>query len=206
MTAGRQSITETKDWCTPPHIVESVRRVFGGSIDLDPCSNEDSVVEARVSYLLPEEDGLAASWDYGTIYVNPPYGTDKERGTRIAHWFVRIAEAARNGSQVIALVPVATNTGHWKRFVYPVADAICFLYEPRVKFYIGGREDSKGAPMSCAVIYYGDDPSEFAAEFRTHGAVLPLDSVTLPHAGAWSERGQPALPGMGFSRQLSRAA
>jgi hypothetical protein len=188
MTAGRQSVTETKDWCTPPALLASVRRTFGGDIDLDPCSNAHSVVGARVSYELPEHDGLAESWDYQRIYVNPPYGSDQQRGTRILDWFARIAEAAAAGSEVIALVPVATNTSHWKRFVYPRAAAVCFLYEPRVKFYIAGRPDHKGAPMSCAVIYYGCDLDAFSEAFRAHGAVVPLEGVLLPDGYSRSTR------------------
>jgi hypothetical protein len=184
VTAGRQAVTDTKDWCTPPNLLQSVRRAFGGRIDLDPCSNEHSLVKARVSYRLPDKDGLVEPWTFKHIFVNPPYGTDKERGTRIAHWFAKIAEAARTGSEVIALVPVATNTGHWKKFVYPVAASICFLYEPRVRFYSGGVEDPKGAPMSCAVVYYGEFPERFADEFSKHGAVIPLDKIVLPSSDA----------------------
>ncbi len=180
MTAGRQAVSIRKDWCTPPDIVASVRRVFRGRIDLDPCSDEHSVVGASVNYQLPQHDGLIESWDYDTIYVNPPYGSDKSRGTRIAHWFDRMADAAATGSEVIALVPVATNTAHWKRCVYPVAGAICLLYEPRLRFYIRGKQDPKGAPMSCAVIYYGKRVEEFAAEFRRHGVVIPLENAVLP--------------------------
>lgn len=182
MTAGRQALSETKDWCTPPTILHSVRRVFGGQIDLDPCSNRHSLVNAKISYSLPKNDGLRDPWDQRTIFVNPPYGSDRERGTRIRHWFDKIAEAAKAGSEVIALVPVATNTGHWKQCVYPVATAICFLYEPRVKFYIGGVEDPKGAPMSCAIVYYGRSYRRFATEFQEHGAVVPLDKIVLPQS------------------------
>lgn len=180
MTAGRRSVSIAKDWCTPPSIVESVRVVFGGSISLDPCSNEHSLVKADKEYLLPDHDGLVESWDYPTIYVNPPYGSDSSRGTRIAHWFARMAEAAASGSEVIGLVPVATNTGHWKDDVYPVAKGVCFLYVPRLRFFIGGSEDPKGAPMSCAVVYYGRSFEVFAQEFSKHGATLPLEGVHLP--------------------------
>lgn len=180
MTAGRQAISTTKDWCTPPEILESVREVFGGQIGLDPCSNGFSLVDARVEYRLPTHDGLLESWSESTIFVNPPYGTDPQRGTRIAHWFAKIAAAASAGSEVIALVPVATNTSHWKEFVYPIATAVCFLYAPRLRFYIDGLEDPKGAPMSCAVIYYGKKLDTFARAFSAHGAVIPLAGVTLP--------------------------
>lgn len=173
-------MSETKDWCTPPGILDSVRKVFGGVIDLDPCSNPHSLVDARVEYRLPANDGLRESWDHKRIFVNPPYGSDRQRGTRIRHWFDRVAQAAEAGSEVIVLVPVATNTGHWKQCVYPLATAVCFLYEPRVRFYIDGVEDPKGAPMSCAVIYYGRHFDRFANEFRQHGAVIPLDKAVLP--------------------------
>jgi len=180
VTAGRQSVTIAKDWCTPPSIIDSVRNVFRGAISLDPCSNEHSLVKADKEYLLPDHDGLMESWDYPTIYVNPPYGSDPARGTRISHWFARMAEAAAKGSEVISLVPVATNTGHWKDHVYPVARGICFLYATRLRFFIRGIEDPKGAPMSCAVIYYGRDFDSFADEFSAHGATIPLEGVRVP--------------------------
>lgn len=182
VTAGRQAVSATKDWCTPPSILTAVRATFADSISLDPCSNDFSLVHADVEYRLPEHDGLVESWDFPTIYVNPPYGNDKSRGTRIAHWFERMADASDAGSQVIALVPVATNTAHWKNFVYPKAAAVCFLYVPRLRFFINGVEDPKGAPMSCAVIYYGDDVDSFRGAFSEHGAVVPLEGISAPEA------------------------
>ena len=180
MTAGRKPISNTKDWCTPPSIIESVRKCFGGSIALDPCSNGNSMVGAQIEYCLPEQDGLVESWDFPSIYVNPPYGSDPMRGTRIFHWFSRMSGAAESGSEVVALVPVATNTAHWKQHVYLNASSICFLYAPRLRFYIGGVEDPKGAPMSCAVIYWGSDPEAFAEAFQKHGAVVSLAGIMLP--------------------------
>jgi hypothetical protein len=175
MTAGRSSITLKKDWCTPPALVRSVMQVLG-DVHLDPCSNLWSTVPAKVKYQLPDTDGLVERWDYPTIYVNPPYGRDAQRGTTIYDWLSRVAKARTSGSQVMALVPVATNTKHWKDFVYPVAAAVCFLSATRLKFYTGGTEDPKGAPMSCAMIYYGDDLSGFRTEFRQHGAVMLPDT------------------------------
>lgn len=90
-----------------------------------------------------------------------------------------MVDAAQSGSEVIALVPVATNTGHWKRFVFPSASAICFLSAPRLRFYLDGVEDPKGAPMACAVIYYGNQVQRFAHEFSQHGAVRPLHEAVL---------------------------
>lgn len=180
MTAGRQAVSETKNWCTPKKYVDAVTEVFNGKVDLDPCSNKDSIVNAGTEYMLPEVDGLIASWDFERIYVNPPYGSNRENKTTIRDWFVKIADARKAGSEIIALVPVATNTAHWKDFVYPVATSICFLYDTRLRFFINGREDTKGAPMSCCAIYYGNNPDKFADVFSKHGAVLSLANAKMP--------------------------
>jgi hypothetical protein len=89
MSAGRRVISLSQHWCTPQKYVEAVYEVFDGSIGLDPCSNEFSIVKADVECRLPENDGLLESWYFKTIYVNPPYGTDRVRGTTIKNWLRR---------------------------------------------------------------------------------------------------------------------
>jgi hypothetical protein len=44
LTAGRKNISNNKDWCTPKKYVDAIKEFFDGEIDLDPCSNEDSLV------------------------------------------------------------------------------------------------------------------------------------------------------------------
>ena len=63
MTAGREAISDNKEWGTPAHYVDAVKEVFGGEIDLDPCSNRFSIVKAKIEYILPKNDGLKDSWD-----------------------------------------------------------------------------------------------------------------------------------------------
>lgn len=183
MTAGRTVIGNSRDWCTPAKYVRAVSEVLG-EIYLDPCSNEWSVVEAHTELRLPHQDGLRHTWNYPTIYVNPPYGSDKERGTRIINWLQKCSESYQEfNSEVIALVPVAGNTKHWKLYVWPTAAAICFLYDTRLRFLVDGRDDGRGAPMACAAIYWGDNKGKFAEVFRKHGAVVDLAGVALPNEG-----------------------
>ncbi len=135
-------------------------------------------MRAQVEYRLPDQDGLRSSWDYPTIYVNPPYGADRERGTTIKDWLRRCALAREtHSSEVLALVPVATNTKHWKDFVWGVADAVCFLYDTRLRFLVDGEDGGKGAPMSCAMIYWGERLSRFEEIFLPHGAVVDLREI-----------------------------
>ena len=195
--AGRQSVSEKKDWCTPHKYVEAVRKVFNGTIELDPCSNFHSIVKAQIEYCAPDVDGLSASWCYQTIYVNPPYGNDKENGTRIKDWLAKCAHANEAyHAEVIALVPVATNTSHWKQYVFTRARAICFLYDTRLKFLEDGKDGGKGAPMSCAMIYWGDNYQTFHDVFIQYGAVIDISSLIGKRIGgehiakriAWDNR------------------
>lgn len=178
MTAGRKINTTSQEWGTPEKYVAAVREVFGGHIDLDPCSNEYSIVHAKTEYQLPKRDGLHESWEFPTIYVNPPYGIDKERGTSIKSWLRMCAMAHREShSEVLALVPVATNTGHWKNYVFGQAAAVCFLYDTRLKFLVNGKSGGKGAPMSCAMIYWGQNTNKFFSIFSQFGAVVDLGNL-----------------------------
>jgi hypothetical protein len=175
MTAGRRIVSISQTWCTPPKYVRAVRQVFNNHVALDPCSNPHSLVRADVEYRLPDNDGLRCSWDHPTIYVNPPYGADRQRGTTIKDWLRRCARArAEHRSEVLALIPVATNTKHWKEYIFGVADAVCFLYDTRLRFLVDGKDEGKGAPMSCAMVYWGSFLSRFDEVFLPHGAVVDL--------------------------------
>ena len=175
MSAGRKINTLSQEWGTPEKYVEAIKEFFGGDIDLDPCSNKFSIVEAKVEYTLPRNDGLKDSWNFHRIYVNPPYGLDRKRGTGIKNWLYRCAQAHKSfGSEVLALVPVATNTGHWKKYVFGKASAVCFLYDTRLKFLVNGKNGGKGAPMSCAMIYWGTASDRFRFVFKKFGAVVNL--------------------------------
>jgi hypothetical protein len=194
MSAGRNVNTLSQHWGTPEKYIQAVRGVFGGAIDLDPCSNEHSIVGARVEYALPQHDGLKESWNFPHIFVNPPYGIDKGRGTSIKQWFYRCAAAHnQHGSEVIALVPVATNTGHWKKYVYIQAGAVCFLYDTRLRFLVEGRDEGKGAPMSCAMVYWGEHYETFLEVFIRHGAVVDLRPLHGQQIGNAERRQEPVL-------------
>ena len=178
MSAGRKVNTLSQHWCTPSKYVNAVKEMFDNSIELDPCSNEFSIVNAHIEYMLPEKDGLSLEWRYRTIYVNPPYGADRIRGTTIKNWIRKCAEAHKKyNSEILALIPVATNTAHWKHYIFGEATAICFLYDTRLKFIIDGDDDNKGAPMACCMIYWGNTFEKFQSIFLKFGAVVDITNL-----------------------------
>lgn len=178
MTAGRKVNTLSQSWCTPPKYVDAIKSFWGGKIELDPCSNEYSLVGATTEYMLPETDGLMDDWNFRTIYVNPPYGSDRSRGTTIKNWLARCAFAhSEYRAEVIALIPVATNTSHWKKYIFGDADAICFLADTRLRFYVDGIEHEKGAPMACCLIYWGTEVARFLTHFSRYGAAIDISDL-----------------------------
>jgi hypothetical protein len=179
MTSGRSVNSTSKEWGTPKKYVDAVKDVFGGEIDLDPCSNKYSIVNAKIEYLLPKNDGLKDSWNEDRIYVNPPYGNDKERGTNIDDWLHRCALANEvHNSEVIALLPTAANTKTWKNNIWGKARMICFLYDTRLKFLENGKDTGKGSPIQNCIVYWGTHyASKFNEVFLNHGAVVDISDL-----------------------------
>jgi hypothetical protein len=195
--AGYVPDIQCRSWCTPSDIIAVVRDALGGDIELDPCSNHASVVNARVKYELPLRNGLHESWDRRTIYVNPPYGTTRvhkitqlefvgkwkdvpeaERGgyetTTIADWLGRCAKAfMEHQSEVIALVPVTPETHGWQRHVWNHGTAICF-FNKRIKFIdpASGQMMTSGFPKPQCLIYWGAHSDRFKRLTHILGAVV----------------------------------
>lgn len=161
MTAGRRVNTSSTDWNTPPKYADAVRAVFG-RIELDPCSNDLSIVGASIEL---QNGGIEEDWDkYQTIFVNPPYGSG------IAEWLKKCACAK---GDVIALIPVAPNTRHWKESVF-TADAICFLADTRLRFMINRSIDNKGASMACCAVFWGKNKTRFVEVFSKFGTCVEV--------------------------------
>jgi hypothetical protein len=85
LTAGRKNISNKQDWNTPTKIATVIFDFFGGGLELDPCSNKDSIIVAKNKICLPN-DGLKIDWNYRSIFINPPYGRDPDRKTSIKSW------------------------------------------------------------------------------------------------------------------------
>ena len=70
---------------------------------------------------------------------------------------------------------------------------MCFLYDTRLRFLINGRDEGKGAPMSCAMVYWGDNYDTFFDIFISYGAVLDLRPLHRKDIGDSEHLAQPVL-------------
>ena len=158
--AGAIHSTGKTDYNTPPDLVAVVREFFGGTIDLDPCSNPTSVVGATRELMLDRgEDGLQVAWT-GKVFVNPPFGRGAEAWVRKAERYCGVVE-------VVMLLPVDTSTRLWQDIILPGFAAVCFL-RGRPKF-LGAKT---GIPKPCAFLYYGADEDRFRDVFGKIGRCL----------------------------------
>jgi len=170
MSAGRKNNIIKKDYNTPPKYVELINLLFDNGIDLDPCSNFHSLIKAKTKFILPH-DGLKESWtNYHTVFINCPYGRDSERKTSIYDWLSKaIEENTDEFKEFLFLIPVATNTKHFKNLIFKSFTGICFLNDTRLKFWSEGKELGKGAPCACCMVYLGNNYNKFEKIFNDSG-------------------------------------
>ncbi len=139
--SGHQSARMKNDeWLTPPEILKPL-----GQFDLDPCAPINPPWRTATQMLSTLHDGLATEWR-GRVWLNPPFGREASK------WIEKLA-CHRNG---IALLPARTETRMFVDYVWPLADAICFIYgRPHFHYVDGTRAKfNSGAPI-CLIAYGG---------------------------------------------------
>lgn len=172
MSAGRKNTKTKKDWNTPPKYINPIKDFFDGEIELDPCSNNYSMVNAKNNFIYPFKNGLKEKWEENKIFINPPYG--RENGTSLYDWCLKALNEYDKNKHIILLIPVATNTKHFKEIIFKKFNMICFLNDTRLKFFNNGVEDKKGAPMACCLIYMGTETKKFETVFSEYGKVFNI--------------------------------
>lgn len=161
---GARNKSKTKDsWCTPQVVVDALRDFNDGPFELDPCSNPNSIVGARVEwYGPPHTDGLVLPWHRGPVFVNPPY-SDKLSWARKCHDEHRSWEV-----EIVALLPADTDTRWFQQFALG-CDHLCF-WRGRLHF-VGDRRYPARHPS--VLLYWGRRGPRFARVFGEHGWVTP---------------------------------
>lgn len=130
-----------------------------GPIDLDPCSNAYSIVNARVAYDLSRgEDGLILPW-FGTIFVNGPW-------SKLGPWSYRAV--SEWGIECFFWGPVYPES-KWAKHLWTVKPAVCFWGE-RVKHPSRG-EPSANSMWPTMMVYIGERNEEFCDTFTSYGTI-----------------------------------
>ena len=150
-------------WNTPVEFVGDVVKFFGGSVDLDPCSDDadNGNVPAKKVYT-EETNGLAHEWIADSVFMNHPYSNSKE-------WVPYAAQQYEcgNAKEMVLLIKLDVSTKWWRAITkYP-----WIAVNKRLKFGSG-----KGAaPFQSAIIYLGKDLDRFKETFGKYGTLY------IPH-------------------------
>lgn len=158
-SAARSSVhgsSVDQTWNTPPEVIDPIVAAFG-AITLDPCSNDRSIVPARLAWTLERDgDSLVRIWPArGRIYVNPPYKR------ALPDWIRKVSEvyAARRGQlEIIMLVPARTDSRWWHAAID--GGALVGFWRGRIRF-LGARGSRYGALFPSALLYWGERPERF---------------------------------------------
>ncbi len=182
--AGHIQTSKSVDWCTPASILNPIKAMWG-EIVLDPCSNGNSIVKAQNEIKLPT-DSLSVDWTKyltdedvnhpNSIFINPPYGRDKKRGTSIYNWIEKAYSTYTSSkaefTEVMMLIPAAVDTRAWQNIIFPSLKStyarVCFL-KGRVKFV----NAPTGCPMAMALVYWGSSYTDnFGETFKNMGHIV----------------------------------
>lgn len=149
--------TNNDHWNTPEWVVTMLHGAYP-KVGLDPCSNDLSIVHARVNL---DRRGLQEDWvdlaRGGLVFVNPPY-------SKPGPWLAKCAEEARRGAKVMALVKCDPATRAWDH-VWDSCTAVgfCrqrlfFLSPDRFKRRTAAQKKKEGsANFPSAFVLWGHD-------------------------------------------------
>jgi hypothetical protein len=162
-------------WYTPKLLLDGVRDLFGGPIELDPCS--DATAQASVKakqYFSIDQDGLdlGNKW-HGDVFVNPPYSLATS-GVGMQELFLQRAVTeydSGNIKQCILLLKCAVG---YRWFDTVMGLPHCLLKE-RVAF-VDGHADPNGAcghvaSFGSVLCYIGPNVDRFVQVFQCMGHI-----------------------------------
>jgi hypothetical protein len=156
-------------WCTPPEITVPMHdTLFQGPVDVDPCSNDRSLVIARLAFTF---GGLTRPWRVPrkpgdrTAFENWPYS---QSGAWMAKALYELAQG--NVLELLRLGPAMTSTQWWADGCRKSKRNPRIMFTKRISFLDPFSETVGMRRMTCrfepALIYYGPHVRRFERAFK----------------------------------------
>ena len=157
---------KTDCWNTPPEFVGDVLKYFG-TLDLDPCSNDEDNPNVPAKKVYTEiTNGLAHRWSANSVFMNHPYSqSDKWIPYAVSQYELGYAK------EMILLIKLDVSTKWWRS----VSQYSWIAVNERMKF-----GDGTGAsPFQSAIIYLGKNLDKFNTMFCKYGTLYAPYYVPL---------------------------
>lgn len=128
---SHETIVKSNEWYTPKYVFDAMEIIF----DLDVASPIDQTFINVPCGAFIDDNSLSKEW-FGTVWMNPPFGNQKDK-------FLWIQKFISHGNG-IALMPDRTSAPWWQFFAKNV-DAILFI-DGKIKFIKpdGSKGESPG--------------------------------------------------------------
>ena len=182
------------EWYTPPEIIDLVRQVFGGTIDLDPasCNYAQTWIKANTYYQKPLSatktapayglnfnlGGLSHQWKANNVFLNPPYShlSKKDRKAGKKSWLEYFVSEFDKGHFDEGIILVNTNNNtQWYQDLAPHSTLICLKGKPRIKYIEGSTKKAGKSPGAHNSFFYfkkDGNTTQFENVFGTVGVIL----------------------------------
>ena len=157
---------KTDCWNPPPEVVGDVLKYFG-TLDLDPCSNDEDNPNVPAKKVYTEiTNGLAHRWTANSVFMNHPYSqSDKWIPYAVSQYELGYAK------EMILLIKLDVSTKWWRS----VSQYSWIAVNERMKF-----GDGTGAsPFQSAIIYLGKNLEKFNTIFCKYGTLYAPYYVPL---------------------------
>lgn len=165
--------SQTGTHFTPQKYLTGPRRLFGGTIPLDPATAPWNPTRARRFYTA-ETNGLERDWArHDGVFINPPYG--KAFGF---HAFLRkIHLEAERGVPIVALMPIGTrySTGYWQEDVLTEFLNATTYVKGRIHFEDANGVAQKNNNHDSAYYGFNVDKDEWARCFWHYGRTFATE-------------------------------
>lgn len=157
-------------WCSPPEIADPLEDFFEGPVDVDPCSNERSVIRALVAYT---SGGLVLPWRLPRTWKRRPKHTGYQNDpySQSDIWTIKmLAElACENLQEHIRLSMFSSSAQWWADMCRLPKRNPRILALKRLAFLDPYAKDPGQRRMSCrfepALTYFGPRPERFTRVF-----------------------------------------
>lgn len=137
--------SESVEWGTPQELFDELDSEF--HFVLDVCATRSNAKCKR--YFTKETDGLKQSWKVErgqAVWCNPPYGKD------ISNWVRKAFEEWKNGSTIVLLIPVRSDTKYFHDYIYGNAE-LRFI-KGRLRFTNSEGKTLGSAPFPSMIVIF----------------------------------------------------
>lgn len=163
---GMHGAASSDWWCSPPEVTVPLAELFDGPVDVDPCSNPRSIVQARLALY---SGGLVLPWRlhrpvHRTCYENFPFSSP-------VPWTAKLLSELKAGNvrEHVRLSQMDASTQWWRDMCLLPRRNPRILVLKRIAFLDPFAEQAGKKRESCrfvpALTYFGPRPERFTRVF-----------------------------------------